>query len=206
MPDPITPPPAPVTPPAEPAVAAPVAPVAPAAPAAPATPAAGSDGKRVIPDAYTLTLPKDSLLDQAKLAEVAEYAKAKKLTNEEAQGMLERESASIAAYVENAQKAAEEAFKKNQEEWLKELKEDKEFGGESFAKNAELSKRVVTRFADEKFLKDLDQSGFGNHPGFNRFMFKLGKAMTDDQLVPPTAPPLSKERKSTADVLYGDKK
>lgn len=168
-------------------------------------PPAGSEPKRIVPtDGYKLTLPKDSLLDQANLDAISEFAKTNKLTNEEAQAILERESATIAAYVDKAQKAAEEAFKKTQGEWLEELKADKEYGGENFGKNAELAKRVVTRFADEAFQKDLEQSGFGNHPGFNRFMLKLGKAMSEDQLVPPGAPPAGKERRSTADVLFGE--
>lgn len=216
MTEPITPDPAagtpkagdgtPATPPVNPPATPPPAGDKPGG-APPAVPPAGSDGKRVVPDAYTLTLPKDSLLDQAKLDEVAAYAKAEKLTNEEAQKILERESATIATYVDNARKAADEAFKVTQQEWLKELQDDKTFGGDNFVKNAELAKRVVTRFDPEgSFQKELEESGFGNHPGFNRFMLNLGKAMTEDQLVPPTAPPQSKERKSTANVLFGDDK
>lgn len=205
MSDITTPPVAPVPPSATPAEpAAPVAPETPAAPAAPATPAAGSDGKRVIPEAYKLELPKDSLLNPAKLAEVAEFAKANKFTNEEAQKVLERESATIAAYVDEAKKQAEEAWNKTMEDWINELKDDKEYGGDNFGKNAELSKRVVDRFADDQFKKDLIETGYGNHPGFNRFMAKLGKAMSEDQFVTAGAPPASKERKSTAEVLFGN--
>ena len=209
MPETVIPPTAPVTPPAVPAVpAAPAASAAtpPAASAAPAAQAAGSESKPGVADAYTLTLPKDSLLDQAKLTEVAEFAKANKLTNEAAQGILERESATIAAYVETVKKQSEESFKQLQADWTKELSEDKEYGGDNFAKSAELSKRVIDRFASDQFKKDLIESGFGNHPGFNRLMAKLGKAMTEDQLVIGGAPPASKERKSTAEVFYPNQK
>lgn len=207
MPEQIQSPTAPVTPTAVPATPVESAtPVTPAPEETPATKAAGSEPKTVVPDVYELTLPKDSLLNPARLTEVSEFAKANKLTNEVAQAVLERESANIAAYVDASKKQAEEAFVKMQSDWTNELKNDKEYGGDNFAKNAELSKRVVDRFGDDQFKKDLQESGFGNHPGFNRLMAKIGKGMSEDNFVPGGAPPASKERKSTADVFYPNQK
>lgn len=203
MPEPITPTPPAGTPQgAEGTIVTPPAEVKPGETKPDEKPAGSEPQKKVVPEAYDLKLPKDSLLDQAKLADVASYAKAKGLTNEEAQEVLERENASIAAYVDTQKKQQEEAWEKQKEEWVTEWKNDKEIGGEEFKKNAELAKRIVDRFGDAAFKEELNRTGFGNHPGLGRLLVKLGKAMSEDQLVIPGASPVGVEKKSLAEVLY----
>ena len=197
MPEPIEPTPAPVTPPAdEGAVVTPPVPEVKPAEAKPVEKPAGSEPeKKVVPEKYDLKLPKDSLLDPVELENVSKYAKANGLTNEEAQDILEGESARMATHVDS-----------QKEKWSTEWKNDEEIGGADFQKNVELAKRVVDRFGDESLKSDLNRFGYGNHPGLGRMLVKLGKAMSEDQLVMPGAVPAGAEKKSTAEVFYPSKK
>lgn len=165
-------------------------------------PAGSEPQKKDIPTEYKLNLPKDSLLDQAALDDVISFAKEKGLTNEEAQDILEGENARLAAYVDKQKAQQEEAWKKQTEDWITEWKNDKEIGGADFKKNSELAKRVIDRFGDAAFKEELNRTGFGNHPGLGRLLVKLGKAMSEDQLVLPGAAPASAGKKSTAEVFY----
>ncbi len=218
MPDPTPTPPAPATPPASgtdvqnkiyPGAQPPVEPKAatpppdPAAKGDPQPPAKpddankGTDGSaRVVPDAYNLKLPDGSLLDAKILEQVASFAKEKKLTNEEAQAVLERESAMIASYVD----AQKQTLVQRQKEWVETIKADKEIGGDGMNQTIEMAKRVVDRYGSDSLKKALNDSGLGNHPELVRFVARIGKAMSEDQLVIPGA--ASAGKRTLEDIFY----
>jgi hypothetical protein len=152
---------------------------------------------RVVPESYDLKLPEGALLKPEAVAKVAEFAKANQLTQAEAQAVLERENTAIAAYVEEKQKEVETLSTK----WVEEVKSDKELGGDNFAKTAEMARRAIDRFAPE-IKEDLNRTGLGNHPGFVRFAYRIGKAMADDTFISGNQPP--RQPKSIAEVFYGD--
>ena len=155
--------------------------------------------KPVAPEKYELKLPEGSKLDASHLERIAADAKARGLSQEDAQAEVERNS------------KAQEAFAKQQDEQVKvyleklatEAKADKEIGGEAFVKNSELAKRVVDRFGTEEFKKALNDSGLGNHPELIRVFHRIGKIMSEDQLVLPGTQQKS-EKKPAAEVLYGE--
>jgi hypothetical protein len=175
MPDPNPTPPAPPAPPAPPTPPTPPAPPAPPTPPAPVT--------------YTLKIPDGSPLDPAHLEKTVAYAKERGLSNEDAQKVLERDHANAVAYLET-QKGM---LVKKAEEWAASAKADKEIGGEAFAQNAELAKRVLSRFGTDDLRKVLDDTGYGNFPELMRFVVRIGKAMSEDQLVLPGAAPAGKQ-------------
>ena len=150
-----------------------------------------------VPDKYELKLPDGSLLDTQAVEKIAAYAKGRGLSNEEAQAYLERQDEAVESYVES-QKTSHEARAKA---WVEELKTDKDFGGEAFGKNAELSKRVVDRFFPPEFKKALDESGMGNYPPLVKGFAAVGRAMSDDQLVIPMGQLGGK--RSPEDIFYG---
>lgn len=196
-----------VTPPATPPATPPVAPApAPAEnnggvePNA-AKPAVPEPQKPAVPETYDLKLPKDSPLKPDAIERKAADAKARGLTNEQAQKELETESAQIASDREAQRSAVTEAWKKQNEDWTVELKNDPAVGGEKFPQNIELAKRVVTKFGDPTFMKELDETGFGNHPGLVRMLVKLGQGMSEDQLVIPGAA-VPDTKRSAAEVLF----
>jgi len=159
--------------------------------------AKGAEGGQPVVKPIELKLPEGSLLEAGAVERVKTLAKERGLSQEQAQELLDREHQVLASYAEG-QKAT---LTKTMNAWVEELKGDKEVGGEKFKESSELAKRVIRRFGTEAFLKDLNESGFGNHPELVRTFVRIGKAMSADSWVTPGAMPAPK--KSLAEALYG---
>ena len=150
------------------------------------------------PKPIELKLPEGSLFAPETVAKVAARAKEQNLTPEQAQAELNRESDLVKSFVEGEKiKLAKEA-----NSWVEASKVDPEIGGEKYAANAEVAKRVVNRFGTEAFKKALNDSGLGNHPELVRVFVRIGRAMTDDQLVLSNG--VSTAPRSAAETLYGE--
>jgi hypothetical protein len=195
--------------PAPVAPSAPAAPITPATPSAPhpdgtllsATPAEGAKpAASAVPEKYELKLPDGSLLQPEYLEKIASYAKEQGFSNEQAQRLVERESQAVSGYMES-QKTA---FKQQSDTWVSQVQSDKEIGGEALKQNVESAKRVIQRYATPEFQKALDESGLGNHPELVRTFVRIGKAMSEDQLVLPGAQPAAK--RSAAEIFYPESK
>jgi len=149
------------------------------------------------PEKYDLKLPENSPLDKSVVDRIAAEAKKHGLSQEHAQSLLERENYAVSSHM-NAQ---QEHLKAQANAWVEEVKSDTDIGGDNFQANTELAKRVVSRFGTEAFAKTLNETGLGNHPELVRTFVKIGKAMSEDQLVLPgsqNAP----VKKSIEDTLY----
>jgi hypothetical protein len=128
---------------------------------------------RVVPDKYTLKVPEAArdYLDDSDVATVSAMAKEHKLTNEEAQQVLEQEATRIAA-----QSASFRAR----------LDADTVFGGEKITETQRLGNAVLDRFAPttdplgKEIRQVLVKSGFGNHLAIVAFLAKIGRAMAED--------------------------
>lgn len=151
------------------------------------------------PIKYDLKLPEKSALGEKALERAMTFAKEHKLSNDQAQKLLDRDHALHSEF----QQAAQDRMHKLQDEWQKTASEDPEYGGEQFGKNAEMAKRVVDKFGSETLKKGLKESGFGDHPELIRLLVKVGNAMSDDAFIhPPQAPP---KPRSHEERLYGKK-
>lgn len=153
------------------------------------------------PDEIKLELPENALLSKEAVDSVVSFAKEHKLPQDVASKILNRENEAVEGYV----KAQVEAHEKQVNEWVKEVQTDPELGGEKFKESAELSKRVVERFGSPKLVKELNETGYGNHPELVRLLSKIGRKMGNDTLVNPSAAPASKAR-SLEDTFYGNSK
>lgn len=149
---------------------------------------------------YDLKLPDGSLLDAGKVAEVTAYAKEHGLTNEQAQGILTRESDAVKTWQSNQAKAFEETTAK----WVDAVMDDKEIGGPDFNKNVEYAHRALEKFASVELKEALKTTGFGNHPELVRVFSRIGKAMADDTFVRGGSGN-AQQKKSMEDVFYGNK-
>ena len=89
--------------------------------------------EKIVPEVYELKLPEGALLSAARLEEISNFAKSKKLSQEDAQTLVERENAVVADYA----KAQSDSFEASKAAWFEEAKNDPEIGGENFAKSAE---------------------------------------------------------------------
>jgi len=166
-----------------------------------ATGATGPDGATGPIEKYAPKLPEGSLLSAEAIERSAAFAKEHGLSNKAAQAALDRESESLSSYAESQK----ELWTKETVAWLETAKTDKETGGDEFGKNAELAKRVITRYGTKEFASGLSDTGFGNHPELFRFVLRVGKAMGEDNLVLPGSQGAA-ETKDMADLFYGKPK
>lgn len=170
---------------------------APETPPAVSTPEskATEPAKPVVPEKYDLKLPEGSQLDAKAIERISLQSKEKGLSNEQAQAVIESESKAIATFVEGEK----ERVKARTDVWRSEVQADPELGGDGYKKNVELAKRVVQRFGTDALMKTLDDTGLGNYPELVRFVSRIGKAMSEDQLIHPST---GGSKKSAGDIFY----
>lgn len=138
----------------------------------------------------------------ANLAEVAEFAKANKISPEAAQKVLDREASVTSAAIKARDDQQLQAWEKRVGEWGDQVRADKELGGANLAKSQEATLRALKQFdtdfqvgADGKshgaFARELNASGGGSHPAVFRFLHAIGKALAEDSFIKSTseAPP-----------------
>ena len=68
-------------------------------------------------------------------------------------------------------------------DWANQSKSDQEFGGESLDTNLEIAKQALNAFGTDALKSLLSESGLGNHPEIIRFMYRAGKAISEDSYV-----------------------
>jgi hypothetical protein len=148
----------------------------------------GSDG---VPDKYEFTPPEGfgdiSEEAQSKLDQFGEKARGLKLSQDQFQSLVEYEIETA----QQAQVAMADAFVERVKTWGEEVKADKELGGESLESNLALAKRASDAYGDDSFraligapsAKNPDGLGLGNHPGFIRFLYRVGKSIGDSDLI-----------------------
>ena len=116
------------------------------------------------------------VLDPEVLTAFGEVAKELDLPQEAAQKVLDK-----VAPVIQARQA--EQVEKARIEWAEESQSDEEFGGETFESNLEVAKSALNAFGTDPFKQLLQESGLGNHPEVIRFMYRAGKAISEDSYV-----------------------
>ena len=115
-------------------------------------------------------------LDPEVLTAFGEVAKDLDLPQEAAQKVLDK----VAPVIQAKQtKAVEQA----RADWATESQSDKEFGGENLAANLEIAKTSLKEFGTDALKSLLSESGLGNHPEIIRFMYRAGKAISEDGYV-----------------------
>lgn len=148
--------------------------------------------------AAALKLPEGSKLEAATVKEVADFAKANKLTKEVAQAVLDQRHA-LAVKQEAQLKAA---YNKLYDTFVADLKADKDFGGEKFQANVDLAKRAVKQIFTVEERAALESSPFGNHPILVKAMARLGARLAEDgNFTAGGSPPRAKEFNPAVDMF-----
>ncbi len=151
-----------------------------------------------VPEKYDLKLDDGSLLDAAYVEQFSQFAKEKKLTQDQAQEFLQREAQALNSFVQKQQ----QEFEKVQAEWVNQIKNDSEIGGEKFNQSIELAHRALKQFASDSFLKELETTGYGNHPELVRVFAKIGNMIKEDKMISPSA---AGGTRSIEEIFYGKK-
>lgn len=146
--------------------------------ATPATAVSTTDPKAaepVVPKSYELKMPDGVQLDSAAAEEFTAIAKELKLDQAAAQKL-----ADIGAKMATRQA---EAHAQLVEIWTKQVKADKEIGGDKLDENLGIARKAIDTFGSPELKALLNSTGMGNHPEVVKLAFKVGKAISEDRFV-----------------------
>jgi hypothetical protein len=146
---------------------------------------------------YTLSLGEGIELDAALLEKAAPVMKEIGLSNAQASKL-----ANVLAEQRKAEyDALSERHQKVTEDWQKEIRTDKDFGGARLTASVNNANRVIATFGDDALRRDLVDIGIGNHPGIFRLLARVGNALSDDKPAQSETPAAS--RRSQEEIMYG---
>ena len=142
------------------------------------------------------------VLDPDVLTAFGEVAKELDLPQDAAQKVLDK----VAPVIQAKQAKVLEQVKVD---WANDSQADKEFGGENLAENLEIAKKSLDAFGSDSLKSLLHETGFGNHPEIIRFMYRAGKAISEDSYVGNSEGAMSqgadpKDFNSIANALYSN--
>jgi hypothetical protein len=141
------------------------------------------------PEKYEFTAPEGTQYDSQMLEAFSGAARAANLSQEAAQKLIETMAPAIAARQADQVQAVHK-------EWLSASSADKEFGGEKLTENLGVARKALENFGSPELRSLLDTTGLGNHPEVIRFMYRAGKAISEDSFVGGKATPAADGAKS----------
>jgi hypothetical protein len=160
-----------------------------------------NEEKKAYDAKYTFETDEDSPLTDEHLSKIAQIAKERNLSNEEAQALVDMQEEAFKGFQSSIEKQVEE----NTKQWFEDAKNDPEFGKDKFEKSAELAKRVIDRYATDEFKQAVNETGLGNHPELLRLFVRIGNAMSEDSLVLSGSQNTVSE-KTAAEIFYNNTK
>lgn len=136
------------------------------------------EAKPNAPEKYEFSLPEgfEGELNQDAIGEFEPIARELDLSQEQAQKLVD-------IYTRQSQAAHQkqiEQYRETQEQWVKDLKSDAEFGGAKFDANLKHAQRAIQEFGNDGIKSLLDQSGLGNNPDVVKMFASIGKRMAED--------------------------
>lgn len=156
-------------------------------------PQQGTPAAPAVPEKYTFTAPDGKEYDPSLLESFSGAAKEAGLTQDAAQKLIEKMAPAIAERQLDQVKAIHQG-------WLDAASSDKEFGGEKLTENLGVARKALDNFGTPDLRKLLDDTGLGNHPEVIRFMFRAGRAISEDKFV--GGAPAGTGKLNPANVLY----
>jgi len=132
------------------------------------------------PEKYEFQAPEGKEFDAEIIGNFSDVAKELNLTQDAAQKLVETMGPKIA----ERQLAQVEAIRN---EWAQQSQVDKEFGGDKLNENMAVAKKALDSFGTPELRTLLQQSGLGNNPEVIRFMYRAGKAISEDTFVSSSA-------------------
>jgi hypothetical protein len=149
----------------------------------PADPAPAGDPKPAepakpegAPEKYEFKAPEGKEYDPQVIESFSTAAKDANLTQEAAQKLID----SMAPALAQRQQAQVEEIHKG---WVEASKTDKEFGGEKLSENLAVAKKAYDQFSTPELRDLMEKSHLGDHPEMLRFMYRVGKAISEDKFV-----------------------
>jgi len=151
------------------------------------------------PERYEFKALEGVTLDPELVIELSTVSKELNLSQPNAQRFADLGNKLVDKTVKTYESKMNEAWAESRKEWVDEIKNDKEYGGAAFEVNREIALRAV-RFAGIPELKEVFDTGWGDHPALFKAFVKFGKALGEDRLIDPDVNGAAK--KTAAEVLY----
>ncbi len=135
--------------------------------------------KPAAPEKYEFKAVDGAEVSAQTLTEFSEVAKELGLPQDAAQKILDKMAPSLA-------RRQAEAIEGVKTQWADSARTDKEFGGDKLGENLAVAKKALDSFGSTELRTLLNESGLGNHPEVIRFMYRAGKALSEDGFVQGT--------------------
>lgn len=144
---------------------------------------------------YTLTAPEGYPISEKELSDFNRHCLEVGMTKEQAEKSLEMLHSNF--------KSMQEQFEAQRQDWVREIKSDKEFGGEKFSASVADAKKALAQFdADGSVRTMLDATGYGDNPAVIRLFARIGRALGEDKMIGGRG---TGSEKSLAERLYPEK-
>jgi hypothetical protein len=140
---------------------------------------------------YDIKLPQGMPVDEVSQSALVEIAKANKWSPEVAQQVVDL------AVQRETQRVA--AANKQADDWEAAVKADPALGGDKLAETLATARRAMD-LGPPELKAFLHETRIGSHPAVVKWMHTIGKALSEDKLVPGGAGPSG--GKTAAQVLY----
>lgn len=150
------------------------------------------------PETYAdFDVPENVIVDNELMGEFKLAAKDIGLSQEKAQHLANMGAKMSQRIIEHAANVQAERIAA----WEAETRADKEIGGAALDANLSLAKKALDAFGSPELNQLLADSGIGNHPSIIKAFIKVGKAISEDTLMPSSARSPSAQT-SIAQKLY----
>lgn len=130
------------------------------------------DGKPADAGELTIKIPEGVEISEADLGAFKAIAKEAGVSSEQASKLV--------AWSAKRAQEAESAWRKQGEDWFKELETDPDFGKEKLKESQQSVRRAIAKFFDDKLLADLTAYGIDNHPGLVKALKRIGDTLKED--------------------------
>lgn len=152
-------------------------------------------GEQVSVSYEPFALPEGVEVDTTALAEAQSLFAEARLSQPQAQKLVDLYAGKMNELVQRQISAAED----RQKGWVAEVKSDPELGGRRFEAARAAAQRALNRFGTPELRRTLDELWVGNNPQLFRFFVRVGQAVAEDRYVGAQS---SASRLSAAETLY----
>lgn len=144
--------------------------------------------------AYEYKVPEGYTPDDELKSEFEAYAKEKGFTQEDVDKHMEFAERMISKQYEDHQSQVEE--------WAKQVRADKELGGDKLKETLEVARRAIDKYGSPELKSLLDTTGLGNHPEVVKFVHAIGKEISEDGFVQGSLKRANDAAQSAAKKLF----
>lgn len=155
-----------------------------------------TEAQTAVPENYTLVipdLPNGLVVSPEEVTAFTDFAKSSKLSNEQAQSVLD--------YGIKQNAAAREAMTTMRTQWETSVRADKELGGDNLNATVQTANMAIKEYDTSGTITHiLRESGYGSHPDVVRFLYNVGKTLGEDNV--PNAGSSGRAETPLEDRLY----